>query len=155
MEEQKPVKPTLQEKYDNQLKNFKAQVAALKVKNAELVEKLAFQATKLKIQAKEMKERVENTKPVIAGKSLVTKIKNLFARVKVLPVKHIVCFKEGDEILYLHGYVLDNRRGGIVVREAKLVDYNIKEDTFFEVRDSIRPFLVPASSVQYVVAAPR
>ena len=156
MEEQKPVvvKPSVKEKAAKQIEALKAQIVVLKAKNAELMEKLTFEVTKLKVQAKELQERLANTKPVIASKSLYVKTKNFISGVRIVPVKHIICFKQGDELLYLHGYVLDTKRGCFVVREPKLVDYKIKDDSFFVVREADRPFLVPGGNVQFIVAAP-
>lgn len=154
--EDKPMvpKPTVMEKATEKVEALKAQIATLKAKNKELQDKLAFQVTRLKVEAKELRERVENTKVFIAGKSVYVKSKDFIARVQILPKKQILCFQYGEELIYLHGYILENKRAGyLTVREAQLVDYDLFEDKYFVKRPSSAPY-IPRERVQFVIDSP-
>ena len=148
MEEKKDESPSLKVKLGESLEILKLKVKKLQEKNNELVKKCKDQAAKIKAQTALIAERASNSKTAIAAKSLYGKAKS----VKVLPHKEVVAFDYEGKTQFIYGYVVENYRAGyLVIRDASLVEFNLKDGITNTLGHIDNTPYIPRENIKFII----
>jgi len=148
MEEKKNENQSLKVKLNESLEILKIKVKKLQEKNKELVKKCKDQAAKIKAQTALIAERASNSKTAIAAKSLYGKAKS----VKVLPHKEVVALDYEGKTQFIYGYVVENYRAGyLVIRDASLVEFNLKDGITNTLGHIDNTPYIPRENIKFII----